>query len=123
MFKPMIVYDGDCSFCRRSIAWYQAPDGGRLDYLSRTSEERAQRFPQLDDPRYQGSLQLVLPNGEIRSGELGIATALTNLPGWQWRGVGYFIKAPVIRFFAHIAYKWIAKNRHRFKCDNDSCKL
>lgn len=123
MSKPILIYDGDCEFCRRSIAWYQAHDGGHINYLPRQSPERTQRFPQLNDPKHQGSIQLVMPNGDIRSGEFGIATALTLLSGWQWRSLGYFIKAPGILFFAHIIYKWIAKNRHRFRCNDGSCKL
>ncbi len=120
--SPTLVFDGNCKFCRRSINWFQTRDSHRaLIYIARQSPERAAQFPQLDDPRYEGTIQLVMPDGEIRSGEYAIATVLRYLPNRFWRITGSLITAPIIKPCATIVYKWIAKNRHRFQCKDNSC--
>lgn len=123
MTKPTLTYDGNCGFCRRSVAWFKARDLAKnMEYLPRQSAERAERFPQLDDVKYQGAMQLIMPSGEIRSGEMATATALQQITGTHWHLLGRFIALPGIRFCAHLGYKVIAKNRHRFSCTDGSCK-
>lgn len=124
MPKPVLMYDGECAFCRKWMRWFQAHDAsGNMEYLARQSPDREARYPQLNDAKYQGALQLILPNGEIRSGEMATATALQFITGIHWHLLGKFITLPGIRFCAHIGYKIIAKNRHRFGCDDGSCQL
>lgn len=124
MPKPVLIYDGDCGFCRKWMHWFQAHDPQKqMDYMARQSPEREARYPQLNDAKYQGALQLILPGGEIRSGEMATATALTCLADIKYRWLGKFIMLPGIRQCAHIGYKIIAKNRHRFSCKDGSCKI
>ncbi len=124
MIRPVLIYDGDCAFCRKWMRWFSAHDPrGQMEYLARQSPEREARYPQLNDAKYQGALQLVLPGGEIRSGEMATATALQYISGIHWHLLGTLITLPGIRFFAHIGYKLLAKNRHSFRCDDGSCRL
>ncbi|MBI2344428.1 MAG: DUF393 domain-containing protein [Deltaproteobacteria bacterium] len=124
MTKPVVIYDGECPFCRRAIAWYRAHDpAGHMEYLSRQSPERLRRYPIFDDPKYQGSIQLLMPEGAIFSGAEATGRTLTYLHGWRWRWLGACIQWPGIRSLARIGYRWIAKNRHRFACKDDSCRL
>lgn len=124
MPKPVLIYDGDCSFCRKWMRWFRAHDPEQqMEYLARQSPERESRYPQLNDAKYQGALQLILASGEIRSGEMATATALTCLADTKYRLLGKFIMLPGIRQCAHIGYKIIAKNRHRFACKDDVCKF
>lgn len=123
MSEPTLIYDGECAFCRRSIAWFQARDPDRrLAYLPRQSPERATRYPQLDDARYQGAMQCIGPEGTIHSGANAIATALRHLHGRGWRCLGHVMQWPGVRFGAHLAYRWIAKNRYRFHCHDTACR-
>lgn len=122
MDRPTLIYDGECGFCRRAVAWYQAHDTDRrLTYLARQSPERSARFPQLDAPQYAGSMQLVMPDGSIRSGERAAATALSSLAARRWRWVGALLGIWGVRHGARIGYKWIAKNRYRFSCNDTTC--
>jgi predicted DCC family thiol-disulfide oxidoreductase YuxK len=124
MVQPVLVYDGECRFCRKWMRWFQAHDlEHQMEYLARQSPERGARYPQLNDAQYEGALQLVLPTGEIRSGEMATATALTCLAGLRWRLLGRLIMLPGIRQCAHFGYKIIAKNRHRLSCKDGSCKI
>jgi predicted DCC family thiol-disulfide oxidoreductase YuxK len=124
MQKSVLIYDGDCGFCRKWMRWFKAHDAaGHMEYLARQAPEREARYPQLNDAKYQGALQLILPSGEIHSGEMATSTALQYISGIHWHLLGKFITLPGIRFFAHIGYKIIAKNRHRFACKDGSCKI
>lgn len=122
--RPVLMYDDTCAFCRRSIRWFQARDlAHRLEYLPRQSQERAQRFPQVDAPQYQGAMQLILPDGSLRSGAAATAGALRRLAVPGWRGLGWCLERWGIRHVAQIGYRWIASNRHRFRCEDNGCKL
>lgn len=124
MTRPVLVYDGDCGFCRRSIRWIQTHDRAeRLEYLPRQSADRIARYPQLDATRYQNAIQLVCPDGTIRSGAAATATALTSLPDRRWQYLGRLLQLPGIRQCARLGYQWIANNRHRFGCADETCKL
>lgn len=106
------------------MRWFSDHDPQKqMEYLARQSPEREARYPQLNDAKYQGALQLVLPSGEIRSGEMATATALQHISGAHWQLLGRLLTLPGIRHCAHIGYKIIAKNRHRFRCDDGSCQL
>lgn len=119
-----VIYDDTCAFCRRSVRWFQTHDTRqRLAFLPRQSPERAQRFPQIDAPQYQGAMQLILPDGTIRSGAAATAAALRCLSGPGWRALGWSLQRWGIRSAAQLAYRWIAQNRHRFRCDDGSCRL
>ncbi|MBI4239214.1 MAG: DUF393 domain-containing protein [Deltaproteobacteria bacterium] len=124
MSRSTLIYDGACAFCCRGMAWFQARDcAGRLEYLPRDSAVRRARFPQLDAAEYQGSMHVVLPDATLRSGAAAIAYALTQLPALWWRLGGAVLQCPGVRGLAAVAYRWIARNRHRWTCRDDSCRL
>lgn len=124
MKRAVLVYDGECAFCRRGMAWFQARDAdARLEYLPRASEARRARFPQLDAPQYQGMMHVVLADGTLRSGAAAIAYALTRLRAPWWRGAGWLLQCSGVRQVAAMGYRWMARNRYRWSCDSGSCQI
>ena len=59
MTKPVLVFDGDCGFCRFWIARWQCRTGDRLEYQPYQSDEIARRFPDLSRERCSRAVQLV----------------------------------------------------------------
>lgn len=123
MARPVLVYDGECGFCRNAVAWFRARDTEqRVEYLARQSPERIARYPQLDAEQYQGAMQIILPDATIRSGADATSTVLLQLHGRLWPTVGRVMRWRGVRHCARIGYKIIAKNRHRLACDTGVCK-
>jgi len=106
--KPLVVFDGDCGFCRFWIERWKSITGDRLDY--EPYQEAAGRFPEISVEEFRRSMQLVLPSGEVFSGAEAVFRALSEVPGrghWfaMYRRVPGF--APVTDF----AYRLIARRR------------
>ena len=109
--EPLLVYDGDCAFCRRMVAvaldrmkvacravpWQQAD----LAALGLTPEEAAE------------AVWWVEPGGKKLRGHQAVAAALRHgRPVWQ--PVGRLLGAPALDKVAAAGYDLVARNRHRF---------
>lgn len=107
----MLIFDGDCAFCRRSAAWgrrhvnpnlpMQAWQESDLDALGLTTEQCRETVQWVETP------------SRSYSGGAAICAALRT-GGWQWRTVGAIGNAPGIRVVTESIYRWVARNRHRF---------
>src|SRR5438105_4200625 len=64
--RPLLVYDGDCNFCRFWIARWSERLGDAVDY--RRSQQVAQRFPEIPPGEFQRAVQLIEPSGAVSSG-------------------------------------------------------
>ena len=64
--RPLMIYDGDCGFCREWIARWRRLTGGRVDYA--TAREAAARFAEIPREEFDRAVQLVEPDGRVSSG-------------------------------------------------------
>src|SRR5512142_1900877 len=80
--NPLVLFDGNCGFCRIWIQYWNQLTGGRIDYAA--SQEAGARCPQIPHENYGQSVQLVMPEGEVISGARAVFTTLTFAPGMAW---------------------------------------
>ena len=106
--KPLLIYDGDCNFCQRLVQRWQRITGDRVDYVP--FQEAAPRFPQIPQERFEASIQLVLPSGEIFEGAEAVFRTLAVVPG-RGRGLRFYRKIPGFAWLAEAGYRWISRNR------------
>src|SRR5512141_423203 len=82
--RPLLIFDGDCGFCRRWILRWNSLTGDRVDYAS--SDEAGPRFPEISAEDFRRSVQLVLPDGRVFSGAEAVLLSLSFAPaprrGW-----------------------------------------
>ena len=55
--RPLLVYDGDCGFCRKWVRRWQLRTGDRADYAP--YQEAAGRFAAEGRPRYPPPRRLI----------------------------------------------------------------
>ena len=79
--RPLLVYDGNCGFCRGWIARWQAITGDRVDYAP--AQEVAERFAQVPRDRFDQSVVLIMPDGEITTGAEAVFRTLALAPGFS----------------------------------------
>ena len=114
MNGPVLIFDGECGFCRRSV---------------RILRSRVRRVPtivawQSIDPSDYGTtetacreaVQHVGSDGKVRGGADAIARLLSEA-GLPWAVLGRAMSLPGIIHVARPAYRWVARNRHRFRGD------
>lgn len=106
--RPLVVFDGDCAFCRFWISRWKRTSGDRLDYAP--YQEAAPRFPEVPVEEFRRAVGLVRPSGEVLFGADAVVAARAEVPGrefWSrvYRGV------PGARFVMDLAYRLIADHR------------
>ena len=104
----VLIYDGDCGFCRRCADWLRA-----RGYVPMASDGEVDRLALGLTP---GEMKTAVwwVEGRARfSGHRAIGQALRPLGG-GWALVGRLTRMPPVSWFAAVAYRWVATNRHRF---------
>jgi predicted DCC family thiol-disulfide oxidoreductase YuxK len=115
----VLIWDGECGVCRRSVAWLEGADrDGRIETVPYQDPSVPDRFPGIPEDRYQKAMQLVGPRGEWWEGARAAEEMLRLLPGW--RRLSFLFRIPGVRRVAAIVYRQVARNRRRFGC-GDHC--
>jgi hypothetical protein len=65
-FKPLLIFDGKCGFCKIWIDYGRQLTGDRVDYAP--SQEVGPKYPQIPKEEFSKSIQLVRPDGSVASG-------------------------------------------------------
>ncbi len=82
MERPLLIYDGDCGFCRFWVETWKVSLGDRVDFAP--SQEVASQFPQIPPEKFAEAVQLVLPDGRTFAGAEAVFRALALVPGKGW---------------------------------------
>lgn len=107
----VLIYDGECSVCRKAVEWIRArARPGSFEFLSLHSGELALRFPFLDLAACKRAAHLILPGGAVLAGERAAPAVFDRLPGCRWAAV--CLRLPGARIFSGIAYRFLARRRH-----------
>ena len=77
--KPLVIFDGNCGFCKIWIKYWYQLTGGRVDYAP--SQEVGEQFPQIPPGDFSQSVQLVLPSGETLRGAEAVFQTAAYAPG------------------------------------------
>jgi len=105
--RPVLVYDGDCGFCRRWVARWRKVTGDAVEYLP--SDAAIARFPAVPAERYLESVQLIGGRGLVLSGAAAVFAALDSAgrtwPLWCYRRV------PGFAVVAEAVYRLVARHR------------
>jgi len=109
--KPLLVYDGDCGFCRTWVARWRRTVGPRVDYEQ--FQSAGARFPTIPRSRFRRSLQLILPDGEVFEGAEAVFRTLALAPGrpGQRRWLAAYQNVPGARPAFEWGYQWVADHR------------
>ncbi|MEM9445761.1 MAG: DUF393 domain-containing protein [Verrucomicrobiota bacterium] len=109
--RNLLFYDSDCGFCQASVDWMASRDTQKLiRFVRYDDKETLHKHPQIDPEHVDLGVQFLNAQGRHSFDSLAIADTLKLLPNYGW--LGTFITLPVIRFFAQLGYRAIAKNRH-----------
>jgi len=104
-----MIYDGQCGFCVRSMAWFLAFDGlGQI----KIRDFRANPSPVISDAQLEKALYTVLADGRALPGFEAYRYVVLRVPGLWWL-VPFFYIPVLSRLLGHPIYEWVAANRSR----------
>jgi len=112
--KPLLIWDGDCRFCRAWVGYAQRLTNDQVEYV--TSEEIDPDQFGIEREALSKSVHLVLQDGKVLKGAEAVFTALSLGKGgkgdhgllWCYRSI------PLFRPVSEAGYEFIAENRYSF---------
>ncbi len=108
--QPVVVYDGECAFCRRQIARIRRYDRhARFECVPRQTPGLTERFPALGDGGFDTGMRLIMPDGRIYIGADSVYQIARRLAVFRW--FAWLYRVPGIHVLARAAYGWIAARR------------
>ena len=107
--RPVLIYDGDCGFCRRWIARLPPETRSRVD--TRPFQEAAELFPNISLEQFQASVQLVQPDGSVYEGAQAVFRTLACNPNHGWL-LWMYLKVPGVALVTEYLYRLVARNRN-----------
>jgi lipase maturation factor 1 len=66
--KPVMIFDGDCGFCRFWINRWHRESGDAIVYVASQEPQVRRRFPEIPQSAYDTSVQLVELDGGVYKG-------------------------------------------------------
>lgn len=107
-FKHLVLWDGECDFCRRCVVWLRAHDRfGRLDFCP---YQGADLSPAMREACSQ-ALHVVKANGDIIwAGRAALFCGRFT----RWHGLARIGEWPVFLPFVELGYRVVAANRDLF---------
>ena len=106
--KPVLIYDGDCDFCRYWVGRWQSRTGDAVDY--RSSHEVPENYSDIPAENFGQAVQFVDEQGRIFSGAGAVFRCLAHGRGWQWAAMSN-LRVPGFALLTETAYDFFAGHR------------
>jgi predicted DCC family thiol-disulfide oxidoreductase YuxK len=108
MEKPVLVWDGDCGFCKRSVLRVVRQVGDRIRYV--TYQSVHEQFETIDEEDFQTSVYFIEPDGRAYRG----AEAVYRAFSWRPKGsllLRMYHDVPGFAGLSEWGYRRVANNR------------
>lgn len=110
--NPVLLFDGDCYFCRRWIERWRFYTKDAVDY--RPYQEASPEYPEITIEQFKKSVWFVDRSKKIQaSGAEAVFRALAEGRGKGWM-LWIYQKVPLVKPVCEAAYKAVASNRSFF---------
>jgi predicted DCC family thiol-disulfide oxidoreductase YuxK len=109
--KPVLIYDGNCGFCKLWIEYWKTLTGDAIAYAA--SQDVGQDYPEIPQAAFGKSVQLVMPAGEVLAGAHAVLQTLAHnsSPGWL---LSSYRRFPGFAALTEAGYRLIAGHRNIF---------
>jgi predicted DCC family thiol-disulfide oxidoreductase YuxK len=120
MAGGVILFDGTCAFCERSVRFFAARDGGYFRFGASQTPEAAALLAQYGTTREAARSIILIEDGQVylrSTASLRIMKRL-NAP-WRWAGVLLYVPLPI----RDAVYRMVAAVRHRVAGESNACEV
>ena len=106
--KPLMIWDGECHFCKRWIERWREITAGEVDYV--TYQEAANRFPEIPVEQFKRAVAFIEPDGKAFFAAEAVYRSLRCRSSRKWLAWSYD-HVPGFAAVSELAYKLIARHR------------
>jgi len=108
MSRPLLIYDGDCGFCKRWVLRFHSISGAGFEY--KPYQEAAADYPEIPESEFTTAAQFIDSNGEHYSGARAMLGALNSGQGLHWP-LSLYTSVPLFKMITDVVYRYISRNR------------
>ena len=117
---PVLVFDGDCAFCSSSVRFAQR-------WIGHMPAAEPYQFADLDslgltEQQCNAAVQYVARDQHVYSAHDAVSALLLGA-GRGWWLLGALMRVPGVHWLCGVAYRWMARNRHRLPGGTPACSL
>lgn len=106
--RPLLVYDGECGFCRYWVHYWRCLTGDAIDY--RPYQDVGARYPAVPVTAFSRTIHLFTPDGHMYRGAAAAFEVLAFVPGrGLWRRA--YRHVPGFASLTEAAYASVARHR------------
>lgn len=116
----MILFDGSCAFCERSVRFIATRDHGYFRFGASQNPEGRALLAQYGTDRESARSIILIEDGEVSlrsTAVLKIARRMTA--PWRWAAVLLAVPAPI----RDLVYRVVAAIRHRIAGTSNACEI
>src|SRR5881296_941424 len=106
--KPLLVWDGECHFCKMWIERWREITAGKVDYA--TYQQAAHQFPEIPLDQFKHAMAFIEPDGKTFFAAEAVYRSLGYRSSRKWLAWSYD-HIPGFAAISEIAYKFIARHR------------
>src|SRR5882724_651409 len=106
--KPLMIWDGECHFCKRWIERWREITAGKVDYA--TYQEAAHQFPEIPVEQFKRAVGLIEPDGTAFFAAEAVYRSLRYRSSRKWLAWSYD-RIPGFAAISETAYRFIARHR------------
>jgi predicted DCC family thiol-disulfide oxidoreductase YuxK len=106
--RPLLVFDGDCAFCRLWVGYWNGLTGERVEYAP--WQAAAGRLPDVPRSDFHRAVQY-FESGKRYSGAEAVFHLLAKVPGWRWT-LWLYQHIPGIAALTEWLYAFVAGHRN-----------
>jgi predicted DCC family thiol-disulfide oxidoreductase YuxK len=107
--KPLLIWDGDCDFCRLWIERWREITAGKVDYA--TYQEAAERFPEILVDQFTRAMAFIKPDGDAFFAANAVYQSLAYRRSRRWLAWSYD-HVPGFAAVSETGYGFIARHRN-----------
>jgi lipase maturation factor 1 len=106
--RPVLVFDGQCSFCRIWVGYWQGLTGDRVEYVPYQTD--AGRFPEVPVSEFQKAVQLFAGGSRYSAAE-AVSRLIASRPDGAW-ALWMYQNVPGVAAITEALYRFIAAHRN-----------
>src|SRR5437867_6199202 len=115
--KPLLIWDGECHFCRLWIERWREITAGKVEYA--TFQEAAARFPEVSVDQFQHAIVFIEPDGQVFFAAEAVYRSLDCQHSRAWLAWSYD-HLPGFAAVSETLYSFIARHRKLASAVTDS---
>ncbi|HEX5634733.1 MAG TPA: DUF393 domain-containing protein [Gemmatimonadales bacterium] len=120
--RPVVLFDGDCGFCRSMVSLLERWDRRRaFAAVPASRRHEVAGLPALAEASLAGAMHLALPDGRVFAGGEAVREIIRRLPAGAPFAAAMGL--PLVRTLVDRGYRLVAANRHRLGCRGAACAV